>query len=106
MPTAEYSHDDGPMTLDFDVTYSVDARGQFDAIDNVRLKSVALIAGKRWYSAWAGNIPPMFESHWEGHVESKYDSELAECVERDIEAGRRADAERRTEQLTTRSHEE
>jgi len=106
MPTTEYSHDDGQVTLTFTVTYSVDERGQLDAIDNVRLAGVTLVAGGHWYPVFCGNIPSMFSSHWEDHVESKYDREIAERVERDIEEARQADAERRTEQLTERSHEE
>ncbi len=86
VPTTEYIHN----SLVFRVDYTLDERGRSGAIDGVTLIEVA-------DSNFPNGIPPDFAHHWESHVESEYDSELAECVEADIESARIAEQEHRAE---------
>ncbi len=89
MPTTKYIHKpDDYLSLTFRLTYSLDERGRFGAIDRVTLIEMA-------DSNFPNGIPPDFAHCWETIIEQLYYSELAVCVQADIEAARIAEQEHR-----------
>ncbi len=95
MPTTEYTHDDEDIvSLVFRVDFTLDDRGNLGAIDGLTLTEVHILAGKTTHNAFPDGIPPDLAYYWEDRVEQMYDSEIAESVEKDIEAARIAEHER------------
>ena len=97
MPTTDYIHKpDNYLTLTFRLTYSLDERGGFGAIERINMMYLTLRAGDgSCCTMHLALLPFAFTNWWESHVECLYGYEIVECIEEAIKAAKVAEGERR-----------